>query len=532
MPELLFRTEDIRPDEILDILVETRADRETIDQLKGRAPVVLRGSRGVGKSFLLRAAEAELSNQFAADRVLPVYVTFARASLIADPTPSRFLSWMMAKLCNRLSRALRTHGCDLGASSALRTLRGDGNSEGRSALESLEARLEDSWQGEAVEESSLSQPVPGPEDLMDAIEDICREMRLRRIVLFIDEAAHVFIPEQQRQFFTLMRDIRSPYLAVKAAVYPGATSYGTSFQMSHDATLISVDRSVTDDGYASSMREMVYKQDASLRQSIETQGDVFDTLAFAATGNPRILLKTLARSTPLNRRNAQESVRGYYREDIWTEHSGLSERYPGHEALIDWGRQFIENEVLPALHRRNSSDPNDTSSFIWVHKDAPQTVKEALRLLCYSGVLQEGISGIRATRSEIGTRYMVNLGCQFALDGEPISFGANVRRNLSVKRMIEFGANHALFRDIARFDLDAINDAGNQALAHQLARSTDVLDITPFQREKLDELGLATVGAVLAASEKDFQKAWYVGETRARQIRNAAIAAVYEYLSG
>lgn len=532
MPELLFRTEDIRPDEILDILVETRADRDAIEQLKGRSAVVLRGSRGVGKSFLLRAAEAELSKTFSTDRVLPVYVTFARASLIANPTPERFLSWMMSKLCNRLSRSLRAHGCELGSSSAMRTLRGDAGSEGASALERLESRLEDSWNEVPPEEADAPSPVPGPEDFMDAVEDICGQLNLRRIVLFVDEAAHVFIPEQQRQFFTLMRDIRSPYLAVKAAVYPGATSYGTSFQMNHDATLISVDRGVTDDTYATSMREMVYKQDESMRSTIETQGQVFDTLAFAATGNPRILLKTLARCSPLNRRNAQEAVRGYYREDIWTEHSGLSERYPGHEALIDWGRQFIENEVLPALHRRNKSDPTDTSSFIWVHKDAPQAVKEALRLLCYSGVLQEGVSGIRATRSEIGTRYMVNLGCQFALDGEPIGFGAEVRQNLSVKRMIEFGANHALFRDIARFDLDAMNDAGNQALVHQLSRSSDVLDVTAFQRQKLRELELQTVGDVLRASEVDFQKAWYVGETRARQIRNAAIAAVYEYLSG
>jgi hypothetical protein len=167
-----------------------------------------------------------------------------------------------------------------------------------------------------------------------------------------------------------------------------------------------------------------------------------------------------------------------------------------------------------------------------VHKDAPQAVKEALRLLCYSGVLQEGVSGIRATRSEIGTRYMVNLGCQFALDGEPIAFGLRVRRELSVKRMIEFGANHALFREIAKFDLAAIDDADNQALVHQLARGIDVLDVTAFQRSRLNQLGLLTVGAVLAASEADFTKARYVGETRARQIRNAAIAAVYEYLSG
>ena len=53
-----------------------------------------------------------------------------------------------------------------------------------------------------------------------------------------------------------------------------------------------------------------------------------------------------------------------------------------------------------------------------------KTVREALSLLCYSGILLEGVSGIRATRSEVGTRYFVNLGCNFAQDAEPIAYGA------------------------------------------------------------------------------------------------------------
>jgi hypothetical protein len=104
----------------------------------------------------------------------------------------------------------------------------------------------------------------------------------------------------------------------------------------------------------------------------------------------------------------QESIRNYYREGIWAEHSNLAERYPGLRALIDWGRTFFERDVLPVLWRRNQN-VSESSSTIWIHRDAPQVVKEALRLLCYSGILLEEVSGIRATRSEVGTRYIVNL---------------------------------------------------------------------------------------------------------------------------
>ncbi|WP_129336553.1 hypothetical protein [Cellulomonas endophytica] len=526
--DLFFRTEDIGLDEILNYYVETSADRDIVDALKSRSPVILRGSRGVGKSFLLRTAEAELKQEFREKRVLPVYLTFARAGLITAPTAGRFQAWMIAKICNRIVRAATTYGLALPAGSAIDALCGGGGTQ-PSAMEQVESIFEDAWKG-GTQPATPIEP-PGVDVLGDAIEDLCRSAGLRRIILLVDEAAHVFIPEQQRQFFSLMRDLRSPYMAVKAAVYPGATSYGPTFQPNHDATVLSVDRSVTDDDYAAKMREIVYKQEASLRRAIEANGEVFDTLAFAATGNPRILLKTLARTSPFNRRNVQESIREYYREEIWAEHSSLSERYPGHADLVDWGRRFLEGDVLPALYRRNAAAP-ETSSFIWIHRNAPQPVREALRLLCYSGVLQEGVSGIRATRSEVGTRYMVNLGCQFALDADPVGYGSTVRSALSVKRMVEFGANHPAYRPIDELSLDAIGTEGNEALLQQLKKPVDRLDITYFLRERLHSLELETIGDVLASNEQKFMEAWYVGPTRARQMRNAAIAAVLEYLSG
>lgn len=527
--DLFFRTEDIRPEEVLDYYVETSTDREIVDALKGRSPAILRGSRGVGKSFLLRTAEAEMLRDFKARKTLPVYVTFAKAGIITAPSPDRFLAWMVAKICNRIVRAATNNGVALPSGSSITAIQG-GVESNPSAMERVERLFEDAWKGNGEPTPEIE--LPGPEVLRDAVEDLCRSAGLRRVILLVDEAAHVFIPEQQRQFFTLMRDLRSPFLSIKAAVYPGATAYGSSFQPSHDATVFSVDRSVAEDDYAAKMREMVYKQDDRLRKVIEPNGEVFDTLAYAATGNPRILLKTLSRSSPFNRRNVQETIREYYREEIWAEHSGLSERYPGHAELVDWGRQFIENDVLPALYRRNNSGTSEMSSSVWVHRNAPQPVREALRLLCYSGVLQEGVSGIRATRSEVGTRYMVNLGCQFSQDADPIRYGTSVRKGLSAKRMIEFGANHSTYKPIEDLEIQPADAEGNEALLAQLQKSAEKLDLSYFMRSKLKELKLTTIGDVLAASEQTFMKAYYVGPIRARQTRNAAVAAVLEYLSG
>jgi hypothetical protein len=528
--DFFFRTEDIRREEILNYLVETSADREAADGLKSRSPVILRGSRGVGKSFLLRVAEAELLKSLAIDGNLPVYITFASATLIKKPTGDQFQAWMMAKICNQIVRASSSAGLTLPSGSAISAIRGQAGTEIPSRMEQIERAFESAWR--SAQETPDASQVPSPEEVTDAVAELCTYAKLRRITLLVDEAAHVFIPEQQRQFFTLMRELRSPYIAVKAAVYPGATAFGDFFQPSHDATVVSVDRAVFDEEYTGAMREIVYKQEPDLKKSIDPNGDVFDTLAYAATGNPRILLKTLSRSLPFSRKRAQETIRQYYREEIWAEHSGLSDRYPGHRILIDWGRRFVEGSVLPELHKRNVGRESQTATHIWIHRDAPHVVKEALQLLCYSGILQEGVSGIRGSRMSVGTRYMVNLGCQFALDSDPIRYGTALRRSLSIKRALEFGANHSAYEGIKDFSLQDIDTSDNLALEARLNAPSSVLDVTRFQKEKIKELGLDTIGEVLAADEAVFKRAYYVGEKRARQMRNAAVTAVLEYLSG
>jgi hypothetical protein len=105
--------------------------------------------------------------------------------------------------------------------------------------------------------------LPNDDSLKAAIEDLCGDLKIARIALLIDEAAHIFLPGQQRRFFTLFRDLRSPYITCNAAVYPGVTYYGETFQPAHDATQITVDRDVTNNDYLENMREIVQKQASS-----------------------------------------------------------------------------------------------------------------------------------------------------------------------------------------------------------------------------------------------------------------------------
>ena len=537
MTEFLYRTEDIRTEEILKYYVETNVDRSIVNALKTNQPVVVVGSRGVGKSFLLRVAEAELLSNLKEQHALPVYVSFMSGTLLHTSDPEQFQHWMLARLCISVLRTLRKQGLVTDTFSSLSILSGSTEStvdENNGRIVEIMREFEGSWKnpGREIDLTGL----PGVDEFKNIIEDICENLGLRRFVVFFDEAAHIFRPQQQRQFFTLFRDLRSPYLTCNAAVYPGVTAFGDTFQPMHDATMLVLDRDVVSDKYSENMREIVEKQaDSNLLAKIAQNGQNFAVLAYAATGNPRQLLKTLTGAPKLNKREVNEVIREYYRTDIWAEHSGLVDRYGGHRNLIDWGRFFIEEFVLPGLQQKNTqylSEDKKSTCFFWVHRDTPEPVKEALRILAYTGIIVEHSTGIKASRAEIGTRYAINLGCLFSQESVPSSSGFQIAKNLTPRRMTEYGANHKAYEELLKSVPKYSEPDMSEVLQRQLMKHIEVLDIRNWQKERPHGLELNTIGDILQSSETKLQDAYYVGPKRSRRIKNAALAAVFEYLSG
>jgi len=537
MSEFKFRTEDIRPEEILPLFVATKQDRSIVDQLKAPTPVVLEGSRGTGKSFLLRVAEAELDRAFVGNHELPVYVSFAKSSLLHTADPLQFHNWMLSRLCSRLVRAFEQRGLLTRPLPATSILAGEMAPVpgAHHKIQQIAQQYEDSYRspGQTVNVEGL----PDVESFRDAVEDLCRAFDVKRITLFFDEAAHIFRPEQQRQFFTLFRDLRSPFIGCNAAVYPGVTYYGSTFQPAHDATLLKIDRDILDPDYLRSMREIVERQAGSeLLAAMARNSGNFNLLAYAVSGNPRLLLKTVARAAKMNSQQVGSVVKEFYRSDIWSEHTALSDVYSGHKKLVDWGRDFLEGQVLIETKAKNdqwrAEGKTESTCYFWIHRDAPAAVIEALRLLSYTGIVVRGESGVRATRSELGTRYAVNLGCLFALEANPAATGLQIAQQLTPKRFSEYGANHPSYRSLLDVVGTLTEPDMTAILKEQLGKPITVLDITKWQFDNLTSVGLDTVGKVLEATEEKLQQIKWVGEKRSRRIKNEVVEWVLEYLSG
>lgn len=122
--EFIIRTEDLRPEAVLELFVPIQRDRELVEKLKSTSPLIIEGARGTGKSLLLRVCEQEQLREFANKKVLPVYVSFSRSSLLNTTDPLQFQHWMLASLCSRILRAVSQAGLIAAPTNAVTVLSG------------------------------------------------------------------------------------------------------------------------------------------------------------------------------------------------------------------------------------------------------------------------------------------------------------------------------------------------------------------------------------------------------------------------
>lgn len=540
LSDFIIRTEDIRPSEMLAMFVPTERDKQLVSLLESPTPLIIEGSRGTGKTFLMRVCEQTQISRIRDDRIVPVFLSFSKSSLIESGDDKNiFFNWMMARLCSQILRTLQKNGLYSAAARTIETLTGETGASGDTAqptrLEQIAEAYEASYKVGSAGISNAE--IPTIEQFRESIEDICEELSIERFNILFDEAAHIFRPEQQRQFFTLFRDLRSPYITCNAAVYPGVTSYGGVFESTHDARIEALNRDITNSNYIMQMRDIVAKQaDAAQLVTIAKRGENFDALAYAVSGNPRLLLKTFALAGRLSTSEVQSVLKEFYRTAIWSEHTSLSDRYPGHKGLIDWGRNFVEEVVIPDLTRKNESwkaeGRPDRSATIWISRDAPAAAKEAVRLLTYTGILTKLDDGVVGTRRQYGARYLVNIGCLVAPASSPIQLISEIRSGNSIKRFSEFGANYSGFSHVTSIVGKFVEADTSKEIKRILSKSINVLDLSEHQRNALIEMGITTIGEAMNANEQIFQKAKYIGPKRSRKMMNVVAAAALEYLSG
>lgn len=403
-------------------------------------------------------------------------------------------------------------------------------------------KLEKSWKNNQTVVDDSSSFVEDVDYFKELLHSVCGELKIKNFIFLFDEACHNFLPKQQREFFTLFRDLRDSYICCKAAVYPGITSYGT-FEMFHDSIVKRVEKDILAEDYVDKMRDIIKRQtDDRTYNILIQQGELLNSLIYAATGNPRVLLKSVYEAseklTSLKKTKVNSTIKDFYRTQMWNEYTKLGDKFTSYKEIIDWGRVFIEEKVLMETQNKNSRSNNEefydkqTIYFI-IHKDAPELVKKAINILEYAGIVVLHTEGYK-TGGGIYNRYQVNMGIVAASTSELdlSSYINKLRRGLSIKVVTEYGANSVAFKEIDQIKSNINFENGGIDLQTLLDRNIDILDIYEYQKKEIKKEGFCKLIDILNSSEVDLQRAHLIGPVRARNIYNLSMNALLEYIIG
>lgn len=487
---------------------------------------------------------------------VPVYVNFSR-SLALEPLFHHqadalqiFRQWVIYKIITGCLESVRA--LDATPPESLRTL----GEEGVIFIRALET---------GQSSTPPNRPV-APSQLLILLEEWAKTANRARCVLLLDDAAHAFSPEQQRDFFEIFRALRSRSIAAKAAVYPGITSYSPYFHVGHEAELLEAWYNPDDEEYLATMRSVLQNRlPSALYNRFENRTDIIDYLALASFGLPRGFLNMVSfvlgveedDSARPTRRRAEQAVAAHA-ESVRNIFTALRQKLPRFKKFVDVGLE-LQRSIAAALREYNRSKPagRDKTPIVGLADPIPAELNRIVGFSEYAGLLrgQGSVSrGIKGVFHKYALHYSIvlvenslSLGKSFAIDDAirslsktsahsfvrarpSVLLGPNYqeRCTLDLAPCPKCGAPRT--SEDARFCVKCGTELREVSIYEELVNAS--IDSLPLTDNKLNGLrthtSVRTIKDILLDEEStEIRKVPYVGPVWAARIRNAA----QEYVS-
>lgn len=394
-PDGNFRAEDLSREQLERWTVLSEREHAILSSLESPGQRLLIGPRGSGKSTYLKMAYyRELNSQ----SVLPVYVNYSK-SISIEPEFRRsasalpfFRQWILAQVM-------------VGAVATLQEL----NQRVPEGLDPLYRTA----QGlvSAVERRNLDSAPESEFDITGTIEFLgsCTASTVRRrSVLLLDDAAHAFSAEQQREFFEVFGALRSRSVSAKAAVYPGVTSYTPRFHVGQDAQLTNVWLKTDSPGFVEMMRDIAQRRLAKAQfDRLAQREGVIDYLALASFGVPRAFLAMIDQmleeegpgaraSTAIRSADSAIAENGNGALKVFT---SLEDKLPRYKNFVAIGQQLVESGIEAIREyndRRTTVDGHKgTATTLLIREPVTPEIERVLGFLEYAGVVRPVPGGIR-----------------------------------------------------------------------------------------------------------------------------------------
>lgn len=540
------RAERLTPTELIEWTYLTPADVGVIRKLRGPGVKLVVGPRGSGKTTLLKIALHQTNEN---RDVFGVYANYSH-SLALEPlffshsgALKLFRQWVIQKIIIGVSETL-----DLWQKSA--TSRLSKQCEfARSFVSSLE-------KGEVIANETQ---YLAPSELVSLIEAVCDECEVTRAVLLLDDAAHAFSTEQQREFFEIFRQLRTRRIAPKAAVYPGVTSYSHTFNVAHEAELLYVWYSPSDEGYLENMRLMAKKRlpDSVLQSLGSSAEEYLDILSLAAFGQPRALLNMI--SAVVDATNAGKNVTRTvvlkavedYNQYMLGVFRSLGGKLPRYKQFVEFGEKLNTTLASKVADYNRPRMPGDKGLGIGILAPLSEKLERILRFLEYAGMVRPLSDHSRGARGTY-RRYLIHYSTLIA--NNSLALGQTYRnadlitslRNFdphNYYRAAESGIVPPMFDDKCVLDLPSCSNCHAPRLAEDQkfcascgAKLTDAsvyrtllqtpIEDLPLTQTKISGIlkhtSLRTVQDILTDEEQRLKDVPYIDKYWAGRIKNIA----------
>ncbi|GHH70889.1 hypothetical protein GCM10018793_05660 [Streptomyces sulfonofaciens] len=411
------RAEYLSKTELSEWTAVTNADRATLSKLKGPGAKLLIGPRGSGKSTLLKQAYFELQDE---GKSLAVYVNYSK-SLALEPLFHKtanalqlFRQWVLLKIA-------------LGAAESLKECQKeipDDLAEMTTAADEFIKRLE---AGAVI---NFPEHYTTPTELLHALETWTAESGLKRCVLLLDDAAHAFSSEQQREFFEIFRELRSRGIAPKAAVYPGITSYSANFHVGHEAELVECWYRPDDEDYLQVMREIVSRRiPETLLARLKGREELIDYLALASFGLPRGFLVMLSQLLGVEEDESHRPTRPLADKAIADHASSvrqiffsLAEKLPRYKRFVELGGELEQGSIRQLQHFNAGRASRSKATVIAYPEPVDSKLARMISMLEYAGIIRDAHTISHGAK---GVYHRYTLHYALLVEGNALGLGRN-----------------------------------------------------------------------------------------------------------
>ena len=483
---LVLAAEDFDRDEFKRLHRFSKNDERVIAKLVAHGPVLLQGSRGSGKSALMREAADRLPLSQQDAPAFGVYLSLRHMPLLRS-AGDIYQKILCELLVERINRVLADSDYTFDAS-------------------------------------------PSLSSVQTALTDLAQQLK-KRIVLMFDDAAHIGREASLADFFDVFRTLSSSAVSCKATIYPGVTNFGTRFDVYNDATVVDVIRDEDQPGFAQLFADVItarfpeladkrFASDLNLLDFAGFLGKsvlgnmrsfIFACNDVSATEEPSVGLPTLGKCF-------LEMTRNFY----WPLIDEVKPKLGKYVPVVEPAKQIAETLLAECGRQQNPS--------VIVHRDIVTRLAKAFEILEYVGFISRRESSRAMKSGGRGSRYAINL-CMLLenISGTRLTSDIYQKWKISTEEPIQMHSKGAVLANINMPELaegsepEILNDPVDtirKSLAYPYGLSERMI-------EKLHEAAVHTIRDLYDAKEETLDDIPYVGEYRVKQMKNIVAQAIW-----